>query len=648
MNVISACTRNCYDSCSLITRVREGKIVSIEGNDAHPITQGIVCPRLKLFVKNYDCESRLRTPLRRKGERGSGAFEVVSWEGALKEASEKILAASRDYGPSTVALYDTGGNMGLLAGNFPYRLINAINGSIFSDTICHAAGDAALRYNFGSTNGYPAERIPEARLIVLWGINSKWSNAHGAALVQKAKRKGASVWIIDPIRTQTAEMGRHLQIRPGTDAVLALTLINHIIQNDMHDKEFIEKYVKGFSNLIGVAKKYDINKAAELTGLRAADIVELASELVSFRPGIIQIGLGLQRQRNGGEMVRAISLIPSIVGQHRGFLFNNGGGGFDYDYIRGTKLRTSPVHQHNPLDLPRLMRGGIIKVLITVNSNPLATLPNQNTLRSAIHESDAILITHDIFMTDTADFSDLVLPATSMFEHLDVVPSFFHDTINLNECAISPVGDSKSNVDLFKTLARAMGMQNHELFEEDESILRHVLKSNPRVGIDVHALKHRGFERIKALPIDIYPTPSGKIEILSERAAADGLQAVPDHVSIKGTGRYNLLTPETFELNHSSYHILLPELKPTVLINPEDAVAEGIKDGAKVKLGNNEGSITLTAEVSDRVPKGVLVSYTGLWANLSGGININFLTTDFIQKFGGNSAYHSTFVNLSR
>ena len=647
MNVISACTRNCHDGCSLITRVRNGKVVSVEGNDSHPITQGSACPRMKLFAKNIDCKDRLRTPLRRKGDRGSGEFEVVSWEGALKEASDKILAASRDYGSSSIALYNTGGNTGMLADNFPYRFINAINGSVFFDTICHAAGDAALRYNFGSTNGYLAERIQEAKLVVLWGINSKWSNIHGAALVQKAKRKGASIWVIDPIKTQTAEIGRHLQIRPGTDAVLALTLINHIIENDMHDKDFIEKYVKGFSNLVGIAKKYDINKAAEMTGLKAAEIVELASEVASYRPGVIQIGFGLQRQRNGGEMVRAISLIPSIVGQHRGFLYTSGSNGFDYDYIRGTKLRTSPVHQHNPLGLPRLIREGVVKVLIVINSNPLANLPNQNALRSAIHDSDATLITHDMFMTDTAGFSDLVLPATTMFEHLDAVPSFFHDTVNLNEKAVSPVGDSKSNVDFFKALARAMGMHNPELFEDEESILRYVFKCNPRVDGDLKVLKHKGFERIKALPNDVYPTPSGKIEIFSEMAAADGLQAVPDHVPIKGAGRYQLLTPETFEMNHSSYHILSPGLVPKVMINPEDASAEGIKDGKKVKLSNHEGSIAIAAEVSDRVPKGVLVSYTGLWANLSGGSNINFLTTDFVQKYGGGSAYHSTFVNLS-
>jgi len=647
LNVISACTRDCYDGCSFITRVRDGKVIGVEGNESHPITQGQICQRLKLFAKNVDCEMRLRTPLRRKGERGSGEFEIISWESALKVAAEKIMAESRDHGSSSIALYETGGNCGLLASNFPYRLINAINGSHMLNTTRSAAGEAALSYNFGNTNGYPVEKIPEAKLIILWGINSKWTNIHGAALVQKAKKRGASVWIIDPVRTATAEMGRHLQIRPGSGAVLALTLINHIVQNDLHDKEFVGKYAHGFDNLIEIAKKYDIKRAAEITGLGTSDIVQLATEIVSLRPMLIHMGFGLQRQRNGGETVRAVSMIPSIVGQHRGFIYSNGGSGFDLDYLRGTELRTSPAHSFNPLELPRLIKEGSVRVMITINSNPLATLPNQTALRSALRESDATLITHDIFMTDTADFSDIVLPATSMFEHFDVVPSHFHDFLNLNERAISPIGDSKSNVEFFKALSRALGMQKHELFEDDEAVVRNAIKGNTRLTTDLQALKQRGFEKIRPLPIDEYQTPSGKIEMFSERAVSDGIPALPDPLPIKGTGKYILLTPDTQEMNHSAYHILSPELKPRVLMSPEDAAADGIGDGEDVRLENQHGSITIKAEISDRVPPGVLVSYYGLWPKLSGGTNINFLTTDFMQKFGGSTARHSTFVNIS-
>lgn len=646
MNIISACTRDCYDGCSFITRVRDGKVAGIEGNADHPITQGQVCPRLKLFVKHVDCKERLRTPLKRKGARGSGEFEIVSWESALREAAEKIMAESRDHGASSVALYETGGNSGLLASNFPYRLINSINGSYMMNTLRSAAGEAALRYNFGNTNGYPVEKIPDARLIILWGANSKWTNIHGASLIQKAKKKGASIWIIDPVRTATAEMGRHLQIRPGAGAVLALTLINHIIQNNLHDKDFISRYVHGFDNLIEIAKKYDVNRAAEITGLKTADIIQLVTEIVSLRPGFIQMGFGLQRQRNGGEMVRAISLIPSLVGQHRGFIFSNGGTGFDIDYLRGTKLRTSPEKRFNPLELPRLIKEGSVRVLISINSNPLVSLPNQNALRSALKDSDATLITHDLFMTDTADYSDLVLPATSMFEQFDVVPSYYHDFVNMNERAISPVGDSKSNIDFFKALAKALGMQKHELFEDEETIGRTALKGNPRLAIDFQSFKQKGFERLKPLPIDEYQTPSKKIEAYSEKALEDGISALPDHMPIKGTGKFILLTPEAQEMNHSCYHILSPEVTPSVLISPEDAAADGIVDGVDVILENSEGRVSMKVVISDRIPPGVLVSYSGLWPKLSGGANVNFLTTDYIQKFGGSTARHSTFVNL--
>jgi anaerobic selenocysteine-containing dehydrogenase len=646
MNVINACTRDCFDGCSMLSRVRDGEILSVEGNKIHPVTQGVICPRMKLFAKNVQSEKRIRTPLKRTGPRGSGSFEIVSWESALKEVAEKIMEASRDSGPSSVVLYETGGNCGLLAGYFPQRLINAINGSLTDHTICSAAGKAALRINFGSVHGYPAEKIPEAKMIALWGINSKWTNMHGATLVQKAKKKGASVWVIDPIRTPTSEMGRHLQIKPGTDTALALTIINHIVQNDMHDKEFIGKNLHGFSNLMEIAKKYDLNRAAEITGLKTSDITELATEIVSLKPSVIQMGFGLQRQRNGGEAVRAISLIPSIVGQHRGFLYTNGGGGFDIDYLRAKHLRTSPEHKYNPLELPRFIKEGSIKVLLVINSNPLATLPNQNALREALVGSDITIVTHDLFLTDTADYSDLVLPASSMFEQFDIVPSYFHDFINLNEKAISPVGDSKSNIELFKALARALGMQNRELFEEEESIAKHLLSKNERLGIDLPDLRKRGFARIALLPSDVYQTPSGKIEALSEKAVEAGLPSLPDHIPIKGTGHFQLLTPLTFEMNHSSYHLLSGDLHQKVLIHPDDATTFSIKSGDAITLKNQLGSIKIVAEISNMVLPGTLVSYMGFWPKLSGGKNINFLTTDYIQKFGGNSAYNSTFVDI--
>lgn len=646
MNIISACTRNCYDGCSLITRVRNGVIVGIDGNKSHLITQGSICPRLKLFIKNVLSEKRLRTPLRKTGKRGTGSFEIISWDTALHEITDRIKETMRKYSSSAVALYDTGGNNGLLSRNFPLRFINAINGSVADDTIYSAAGDAALDYTFGSSYGYPAEHIPNAKLIVLWGVNSKWTNMHGAMLVQKAKKKGASIWIIDPIRTATAEMGRHLQIKPGADAALALTMINHLIENRMHDEEFISKYMLGFENLVEIARKYDVHRSSEITGLDANDIVELATEFITLRPCVIHVGMGLQRQRNGGEMVRAISLIPSIVGQHRGFIYSNDANDFDMDYLTATHLRTLPENRFNPLELPRLLKEKRIRLLIVINSNPLVTLPNQNAIRNALRESDVFIVTHDLFMTDTADYSDIVIPATSLFEHFDIVLSNFHDYLNLNEPAISRVGESKSNVDFFKALARTFGLGNKELFEKEESIVAYLLKNSKRVEADFISLRRRGFAKMAPLPLDNYQTPSGMIEIYSERAFKDGLSAVPDHVPVRGTEPYQLLSPCTLEMNHSSYHHLTPNISPKVLINPDDAAILGINDGRKITLENQQGSIILPAEITDRVPQGVVVSHTGFWPKLSNGNNINFLTSDYIQRYRGSSAYQSTFVRI--
>ncbi|MEM3038298.1 MAG: molybdopterin-dependent oxidoreductase [Thermoplasmata archaeon] len=645
--MFSSCTRDCYDCCSCITRVKNGIITSVEGNREHPVTQGVICKRLRLFAKFVQSNSRLTVPLRRKGERGSDSFERITWDNATKEIAEKIMQVTRTHGSSSIALYDTAGNMGFLARYFPHRLINALNGSFNLGTLCSAAGSAALRYNFGSTYGYPVEAIPNARLIVLWGINSKWTNIHGSMLVQKAKKNHASVWVIDPIKTPTSEMGRHLQIRPGTDGALALAIINQLIQNEMHDSEFINKYVVGFDQLKQIAQKYDLRRASQITGLKEGDISELATEFVTLKPSVIHIGFGLQRHKNGGDMVRAISLIPSIVGQHRGFIYANGGADFDMSYLRGSHLRTSPESYYNPLELSRLISDGKIKFLMVINSNPLVTLPNQNALRKSILDSDIVIVTHDLFMTDTADFSDYVLPATSMFEHLDIVVSYYHDYLHINEPAIPPVGESKSNVSLFKLLSKSLGLKLKELYENEEIIIENLLRRSSRFSTDYLTLKKTGFCKAKPLPLDRYQTPSGKIEIYSESAARDGMSPIPDHSQMVATAPYQLLTPCTFEMNHSSYHLLSKELAPKILMNPKDALALSLKSGDFVIVENSDGAVKFAVEISDITQPGVLVSFNGLWPKLSGGSNVNFLTTDFIQKFGGNSAYNSTFVRIS-
>lgn len=648
LNVFNSCMRDCYDCCSCSTRVKEGIIISVEGNRDHPVTQGVICKRLRLFAKFVQSNSRLMTPLRRKGGRGTDSFERITWDVAMKEIADRIMDAVRISGSSSIALYDTAGNMGFLARNFPHRLMNALNASINLGTICSAAGIAALRYNFGSAYGYPVEEIPNAKLVLLWGINSKWTNIHGSMLVQKAKKNHASVWVIDPIRTPTTDLGRHLQIRPGTDAALALAVINQIIQNNMHDLEFIKRYTVGFEQLKQVAQKFDLRRASQITGLKESDISELATEFVTLRPSVIHIGLGLQRHRNGGEMVRAISLIPSIVGQHRGFIYSNGGADFDMSYLRGKKLRTSPESYYNPLELTRLISDGKIKVLIVINSNPLVTLPNQNALRKAIVDSDMTLVTHDLFMTDTADYSDYVLPATSMFEHLDIVASYYHDYLHINEPAIPPVGGSKSNVNFFKALSRGLGLKMKELYENEEMIIENLLRSSSRFSTDLLTLRKTGFCKAVSLPLDAYQTPSGRIEFYSEIAARDGISPLPDHSQVVATAPFQLLTPCTFDMNHSSYHHLLShELTPKVLMNPKDAAALSLRNGDYAVLENSDGAVKFAIEVSSVTLPGVLVSFNGFWPKLSGGANVNFLTTDFIQKFGGNSAYQSTFVRVT-
>ncbi len=300
------------------------------------------------------------------------------------------------------------------------------------------------------------DEIEKCRLVVVWGMNVAHSSPHGFEMLKRMKKKGAKIYVIDPIRTETAELGVHLQIKPTTDAALALGCINHIIENRLHLEEYIKLNTTGFDKLKEVCKKYDMNAISRLTGLKTREIEDFIADYVSLRPNCIMIGYGMQRNRNGGEMVRAISMLPALIGQTRGFFYSTDIDDFDRDYLEGTAITSRQKVRYNMVDLGRSLESERIKMMFVYDSNPLATLPNQTLVRKGFARDDLFTVVHDLFMTDTADYADIVLPATSFFEHFDINASYFHQYVSLNEKAIEPLGEAKSNTDLFRALASEM------------------------------------------------------------------------------------------------------------------------------------------------------------------------------------------------
>ncbi len=630
----------------MVTRVKDGRLHGAEPNSKHPFTGDMLCPKGRNLSPYVYSKQRLLHPMRRVGEKGSGEFEKITWNDALKEVALKVKETSEGHGPESILQFDYAGTMGLVQRYFPSRFFNAIGASRVSHTICSRAGDKALQIVWGSNLGMLPEEIEKCRLIVVWGMNVAWSSPHGFEMLKRAAKRGAKIYVIDPVRTPTAEIGIHLQIKPATDSALALGIMNHLIQNRLCNEIFLDRNATGLDRLAGVAGKFDMTTISKLTGLTTRQIEDFIGDYVSLRPNCIMIGYGMQRQRNGGEMVRAIGTLPALIGENRGFFYSTDLGDFDMDYLEGTSLRTRKQTLYNMVDIGRTLQSGKVKMMFVYNSNPLATLPNQTLVRKGFSREDMYTVVHDLFQTDTADYADIVLPATSFFEHYDINTSYFHSCLSVNEKAIEPIGDARSNSDTFRALASAMRLTQKELFEEDEKVAKNLVSKNKSVEGRFEDITKKGFLRLKVPDRRAYPTPSKKIELYSAAAEAEGLGGLPSHVQVTSNLPYMLLTPVHKFLIRSQYHQRWQDIKPVVHVNPKDAKAEGVEDGSMVTLSNELGDWEVKCELSDTVPRGVLVAYSALWPKLSGGASANFLTTDYVQRYGQNSAFNSTFVRM--
>jgi anaerobic selenocysteine-containing dehydrogenase len=645
--IFNTCPRDCYDSCSIVTRVRNGRLYSIDANDKQPFTQGFLCPKGQDLSQYVYSKQRLLYPMKRDGKKGEGKFKRISWAQAMDEIASEIQSRSTEHGADSILQYDYAGSMGFIQRYFPSRFFNAIGASRVTHTICSRAGDKALEILYGSSLGMLPDEIEKCRLIVVWGMNPAWSTPHGFQILKKAQKHGTKIYVIDPIRTETAEIGIHLQIKPTTDAAMALGCINHIIENRLYHDDYVKMNTTGFDRLVEISKKWDLNAMARITGLKTREMEDFIADYVALRPNCIMMGYGMQRHRNGGEMIRAIATLPTLIGEHRGFFYSTDLDDFDKEYLEGTALRSRKKVFYNMVDIGRSLESGRIKMVFVYNSNPLATLPNQTLVRKGFSRDDVFTVVHDLFMTDTADFADIVLPATSFFEHLDINASYFHQYLSINEKAIEPLGEAKSNSDLFRALASAMKLTSKELFEDDEKVIRTLMQKSRMVDASFEDLKKKGFVKFKIPNRRVFTTPTKKIELYSAAAASDGLGGLPSHVEVERKLPYQFLTPVHKFLVRSQYHLQRPEVTPVVYMNKKDFANEELDQDGTVTLSNEFGEWTVKAEPSDAVPKGVILAYSALWPKLGDGKNANFLTTDFVQKYGGNSAFNSTFVRLA-
>ncbi len=632
----SVCMRDCYDTCSMVSELRDGGL-TVRGNPRHPVTAGFLCPKGALLPKWFHAEDRLKKPLIRTGERGSGEFRETSWEEAIELVAGKLRETIEEHGSESVLVYQYAGDRGVVNYAFPLRLFHYLNTAMLDYGICDRAGQEALKDVYGTAVGMDPEGLKDQKLIVYWGINAFWTNLHGFML---AKKKDLEIWTVDVVRTETAKRSdRFFQVRPDTDALFALGVARVLIEENLYDEEFVRENVYGFEEFRNYVKTLSLDYVSRETGLGVGEIEEFAKEYAEKR-GIIHIGYGFQRSLAGGEAVRAIAMLPALVGHPFGFIYDMKV--IDKSYAEGAFLRKKPAKRIPQMKLAEYIERGEIKFLYVYNSNPLASLPNQNRLRRVLKENEVFVVTHDIFLTDTALYSDVVLPANTFFERLDIADSYYHRYVALSEPVANLYG--KGNSEVTRLLAKALGIGNPYLYESDEGVIRKILELN---GLSWDELKKKGFVQVPEKP-RTWETVSGKIEFYSRRAVERGLSPFPMHRRFEGKYPLRLLTPTHRMTITSQYHNTYGMIDPNLYINPGDAERRGIKDGDEVEVFNENGHVKTVAKLTNDVPRGVVLLYKAFWVRLLGW-NANFLTSDeTAQDYGNGSAYHSTWVDVRR
>jgi anaerobic selenocysteine-containing dehydrogenase len=669
--VRGACPHDCPDTCSLLTTVEDGVAVKVQGNPEHRHTHGVLCTKVSRYTERTYHPERVLHPLRRSGPKGSGRFEPVTWDEALADIGARLKAiAARD--PQAILPYSYAGTMGLVQGEaMAARFFNRMGASLLDRTICSSAGGEALVQTLGAKVGMKVEFFAESKLILVWGSNSIASNLHFWGLAQDAKRAGAKLVCIDPRRTETAEKcHEHVQLLPGTDAALALALMHELIVNDWLDHDYIAQHTSGWDALRERAMRWTPARAAAVCGVPEAQIRSLARDWGTTKPAAIRLNYGMQRVRGGGNAVRAIACLPALTGAWRdraGGVLLSSSGAFPIDkaalqrpdLLAGRKPRTINMSTIGD-DLQRESSaafGPKVEALIVYNSNPVAVAPQSRKVVGGFAREDLFTVVLEHFKTDTADWADYILPATTQLEHWDVHAAYGHTDVLLNRPAIAPVGEARPNTQIFRDLARRIGYADACFADDDQALCRQAYGDR----VDFEALLERGFATLQIPDAPFaqggFPTASGKCEFFSERLAREGLDGLPDHVpnyEVPGSSaRYPLamISPPARNFLNSSFVNVRSlrdiEGEPLLEMHAGDAAARGIVSGAVVRVFNDRGEYLCKAQVSPRARPGV-VNGLGVWWRKLGlaGTNVNELTSQNLTDMGRGPVFYDCLVEV--
>jgi anaerobic selenocysteine-containing dehydrogenase len=692
--VRGACPHDCPDTCALRVTVRDGVAIRVAGDPDHPPTNGVLCTKVSRYLERTYSTDRLSRPLRRVGPKGAGRFEPASWDEALDAIAARLSAiAARD--AQRILPYSYAGTMGLVQGDgMGQRFFNALGASLLDRTICSSPGIHGLTYTLGGPVGMDVERFADAGLILIWGSNPITSSVHFWALAQQAKRRGAKLVAIDPYRTATAERcDVHLALRPGTDGALALGLVQQLVAQGMVDRAWVDAHTLGFPELAARAAAWTPERVAETCGIEASAVVALARDYGTIAPAAIRLNYGMQRVRGGANAVRLVAGLPALVGAWKhpaGGVLLSASGHYNLDVaawqrpdlLAGRRPRTINM---STIGDALLRADPPIEALVVWNSNPVAVAPHGDEVRRGFAREDLFTVVIEQFMTDTADHADWVLPATTQLEHFDVHKTYGHRWWVANSPAIAPVGEALPNSEIFRRLAARMGLDHPALRASDEEVAADALRlDDPRMPAElaaaaaehggagpraaraaVDALVERGWAKLSVPEAPYahggFPTPSGKVEFVSARLAAQGLDPLPDwlapHESPENdpslAARYPLamISPPARHFMNSTFvnveSLRAAEREPYVDLHPADAAARGLVDGAAVRVFNDRGDFVARLRVSDRTRPGVATALGIWWPKLAPGArNVNAVTSQALTDLGRGPTFYDCLVEV--
>jgi len=658
----SACPLNCYDVCGFIVSTDGQKIIKIKGDPDHPITKGKICGKGKLIKNRIYDKTRLVYPYKKVG----GRFVKINWGQAIREISQKMLMAKEEFGPTAILHSYDYSSGGLLKG-LDRRFFNFFGGMTEVDgSLCWGAGIQAQTYDFGDSLSHDVKDIVNAKTIIIWGRNITTTNSHLYSYILRAKENGSRLIVIDPIKTNISKKAdMYININPGMDGVLALAISKIIIDKNLHDKDFIDKYTLGFEEFNHQIREMDINKVAKEIGISISVLNKLVDILVERKPVMSFLGLGMQRYSNGGSTVRAIDALIALTGnvgiKGGGVQYANlsVGNSFNWGELiredlcldRRTFARASQAEQILTADEPP------IKVMFISRSNPVVQLPNINQTIKALNKVETKVVI-DFFMTDTAKLADYILPATSVFEEEDIYyGSMFHNVIRYGPKIIEPQGEAWTDLQIWSALAKELNLIGFD--KTIEEYLEIALKPLNNIGINYTSLKEEGQYHLPTNPVPwedkVFTTPSGKYEFYSVLAKKNGLnptatvlypmESVQNNEKLKKEFPYNLLTIHPQKSLHSQHHFLIKEI-PWIIISNEIAIENNIGNGEKIRVYNNRGEIQGYAKVSQDINNKTIAIEEGWW--LDTGFSANYLTSNELSDLGKGSIFYDCAVMLSK